>query len=99
MMGDSIYREMVDRIKEWPDPSNVQFDSDYDGERWEETNKMYRIEILSRPSLLGQRWWWRLLAGENDQILAHSEKYSRRIDCVAVAVKLGRALRCEVVYQ
>jgi uncharacterized protein YegP (UPF0339 family) len=45
-------------------------------------------EIFSRRGLFGKRWYFRVRADSNGQIIAQSEGYSRRVDCIQTAYSL-----------
>lgn len=51
----------------------------------------YRIELILRFRLR-QRWYWRLIDTSNNEMLAHSEMYRRRVDAMATATQLANAL-------
>ncbi len=46
-----------------------------------------KLEIFSRRTLRGKRWFFRVRAA-NGEIIAHSESYHNRADCVATAILL-----------
>lgn len=57
-----------------------------------------KIETFSRRGLRGKRWYFRVVAA-NDEIIAQSEAYSRRIDCVETAWSLRNNVgKAEVVH-
>lgn len=46
-----------------------------------------RIEIFSRRSLFGKRWFFRVRA-KNGEVIAQSEGYQNRFDCRGTAFNL-----------
>lgn len=55
-----------------------------------------KIEVF-RSGLLVQRWYFRVRAG-NGQVIAQSEGYSRRIDCIGTAHSLKNGIgKAEIV--
>lgn len=49
-----------------------------------------RIEFF-RGGVIRKRWYFRIRAG-NGQIVAHSEGYSRKVDCIQTAAHLRGTL-------
>lgn len=43
-----------------------------------------KIELYSRITLLGRKWFFRIRAS-NGEIIAQSESYSRKVDAIATA--------------
>ena len=43
-----------------------------------------KIELYSRVTLLGRKWFFRIRAS-NGEIIAQSESYSRKVDAIATA--------------
>lgn len=63
-----------------------------------ETPNQFRVEILtSRNLLLRQRFWWRLVAQGNNEILASSEMLKDRMHRNTIANRVAEKLGCAVV--
>jgi len=41
-------------------------------------------------------WWWRIVAG-NNKVLAHSETYTRKQNCLKTARPVAKRLGCPLV--
>jgi hypothetical protein len=57
-----------------------------------EPEKKYRIELFSRRSLLGRRWYFRIVRIKGGKTVAPSEAYHNRGDCYDTARELRAGL-------